>query len=461
MRVEPSIFKAYDIRGTYPAQINADVAYAIGRAFAALLAAEQHEGSTLRVAVGRDMRLSSPELTERLIAGLSESGVDVENIGLVSTPTFYFGVAHSGYDGGVQVSASHNPKEWNGFKLVRKNAKPVSGKNGILAMREMIENDTFPTAPDRPGTYRERNDILAAEIEEQISHAPSHGPERPLKIAIDPASAMGALDMHAFFENSPHQLIWLNDVLDGTFPAHPADPMVPENLAQLKKAVIENNCDLGIASDGDGDRYFFIDEKGNVLPQEIQRGIISQLELKKHPGATIVYDARPGRITKDMVEASGGKGVLAPVGHSLIKEIMLAEDSVFGAESSGHYFFKLPYGTFEAPLVLVSEFLEWLSAKKLSLSELVAPYKRYSNSGEINTRLADRDAGTAVIERIKKQYEDGQQSFIDGLSVEYPDYWFNVRLSNTEPLIRFIVEAKNEAMMAKERDRLLAMIMNS
>ncbi len=457
MRIEPSIFKAYDIRGIYPDQLNADGAYAIGRAYATLRLSETG-GKELRVAVGSDARLSSPELKARLIEGILDSGVDVDDIGLVSTPTFYFAVARFRYDGGMMVSASHNPKEWNGFKLVRANAIPVSRDSGMHEIRDIVERDAFlPIGPR--GVLADRSDMAKTAVEDQLKEAgAAEGAIKPFKIAIDTANGMGAFDLKELFGHLPCEVIWMNEIPDGTFPAHPADPMIPENTADVRKKIADERCDLGIAPDGDGDRYFFFDERGEAVAQEILRGIMAQIELRAHPNAKIVYDVRPGRITKDLIEEAGGRAILAPVGHSLIKEKMIAEDAIFGGESSGHYFYKLPYGSFEAPVILVYKFLAFLSEQNAPLSQLVAPHKKYFNSGEINTRLENRERGLAKLEDIKKKYADGAQSTIDGLSVEYPDYWFNIRLSNTEPLIRLIVESRDQSTMERSRDELLAFI---
>ena len=257
------------------------------------------------------------------------------------------------------------------------------------------------------------------------------------------------------FKNLKCNLIILNEKLDGTFPIHQPDPLAEENLKMLQKAVLENKADLGIGPDGDGDRYFFIDEKGEIVRQEILRGIMAQIALKENPGATVCYDIRPGRITKDMIEEAGGKASVTRVGHSLIKEQMLKENAVFGGESSGHYFYKFMYGTFEAPIVLTLKFLEYLSEQNIPLSEVIAPYRKYFHSGEINTKVPDVKA---KIEEIKQKYSDGQQSFLDGITIEYPDYWFNVRPSNTEPLLRLNLEARSKELMDQKRDEVLSVM---
>ena len=245
---------------------------------------------------------------------------------------------------------------------------------------------------------------------------------------------------------------------DGSFPAHEADPMIEKNTLALREKIVAEKCDLGIAPDGDGDRYFFFDEKGELVPQAVLRGIMAQIELCLNPNAVVAYDIRPGRITKDMIDELHGKAVISPVGHSLIKELMIKENAVFGGESSGHYFYKLPYGTFEAPMILVLKFLQFVSEQNKPLFEIVAPLKRYANSGEINIKLADKQQAAAKIEMIKNKFADGQQIFIDGITVEYPDYWFNLRTSNTEALIRFTIEAKDFETMQKKRDEIIALL---
>ncbi len=460
MKVEASIFKAYDVRGLYPSQINTDVAYAIGRSYATFLLKKMPR-ETMRVAVAGDMRLSTPELKQQFIRGLLDSGIAVDDIGMLSTPTFYFAVAYYGYDAGAQVSASHNPKDWNGFKFVGRHATPVSYTSGIEEVKKTIENDQYaPLVAEKDrGILQQRPGVLDTILNEQMEEiGKDFAKIKPFKIAIDGANGMGGPDMKAFFAKLPCTVVWMNDTPDGTFPAHPADPMKEENTADLRKKIVEEHCDLGISSDGDGDRYFFFDEKGELVPQEILRGILAQIELFTHIGATVVYDVRPGKITRDMIDDAGGRAIRSPVGHSIIKEIMIKEKAIFGGESSGHFFYKLPYGTFEAPFMLLSKLLHFLTAKDKPFSEIVKPYKRYFNSGEINTKLESREKGLEKLKQIQEKYRDGALSQIDGLSITYNDYWFSVRLSNTEPLIRLIVEATYKELMEKKRDEILALI---
>lgn len=467
-----SIFKAYDIRGVYPDDLNEGVAYRLGRAFVAL---RQNEAGDrpLTLVVGADMRLSSPALKKELIRGLTEQGADVVDVGLISTPTFYFAVAFYGYDGGIQVSASHNPKQYNGFKLVRAKGVPVSRDTGMKdlevavvagatggvsfsskARMQGLQEKERPQGHPKPGMVTEKHGVLADAVREETRGLDA-SKIRPLKVVVDAANAMGALDIEGIFGGLPCELVRLNFDLDGTFPNHPADPLVEENLQQLQAAVREHGADLGLAPDGDGDRIFFLDETGAVIRQEIVRGIMAQLALREHPGATVCYDIRPGRITRDLIEQAGGRAIVTPVGHSLIKEVMLKENAVFGGESSGHYFYQFPFGTFEAPIRLIRQFLQFVSEQGKPVSQIVAPYKKYFHSGEINSDVADVKI---VLERIKTQYADGQLNFLDGVTVEYPDWWFNVRGSNTEPLIRLNLEAKTPELMAAKRDEVLALI---
>jgi len=455
MTIDPSIFKAYDIRGIYPAQLNEEVAYKIARAYAEIIKRENKDKEKIEIVVGHDMRLSSPSLKEQTIRGLIDSGVDVIDIGLATTPTFYFAVAFYGFLGGMQVSASHNPKEYNGFKMVRAGAVPVSGEKGIYEMRDMVIAGNFPISGQK-GIVTEKDGVVDEEIKEQIQDKNIHIDKiKPFKIVVDTANAMAILDIKAMFKSLKCDLVLLNSKLDGTFPVHQPDPLDEKNLEVLKKSVVQNKADLGIGPDGDGDRYFFIDEKGEVIRQEILRGIMAQIALKENPGETVCYDIRPGRITKDMIEAVGGKASVTKVGHSLIKEQMLREHAIFGGESSGHYFYQFPYGTFEAPIVLTLKFLEYLSWQNKPVSGVIAPYKVYFHSGEINSEVADKGK---KIKEIAQNYVDAVISYLDGITVEYPDFWFNVRPSNTESLLRLNLEAKSEELMRQKRDEVLDLI---
>jgi len=448
-----SIFKSYDIRGIVPTQLNVELTNHIGAAYVDLIRRETGV-SNPTIVVGGDMRTSTPDLKQALMESLATAGAQVRDAGLVSTPTFYFAVAHGPHHGGIQVSASHNPKEYNGLKMVRAGARPIGKGNGM----EEIERGALEGVPAWTG---ERGSVTElGHVMDELLAAEAGDIDRskikPFKIVVDAANAMGALDVEAMFRGLPCELVKMNFELDGNFPAHQPDPLDEKNLAMLSDAVKEHGADFGIAPDGDGDRYFFVDEHGDVVRQEILRGIMAQIALAEHPGATVCYDIRPGRITRDLIEEAGGKAVVTRVGHSLIKQTMLDHDAVFGGESSGHYFYKFPFGTFEAPVPFVLKFLVWLSDQNKTLSQAVAPYReRYAHSGEINSTVANVPT---VLERIKTRYADAQIDLLDGVTVTYPDFWFNVRGSNTEPLIRLNLEATSRDLMEQKRDEVLAVI---
>ncbi len=451
MDIDTSIFKAYDIRGVYPKSLDENLAEKIGRALARLIKSE-NPGQQVTIMVARDMRVSSPALTERVIEGLLKSGVNVMDVGLASTPTFYFGVAYYGYTAGIQISASHNPPEYNGFKMVRARGVPISEASGIVQMKDWVIEDKF--TDENPGQSEKRSGILEDLVKVQKEWV-DWANIKPYKIAIDTANGMGGPDIDAMFKGTRCELVRLNFDLDGNFPVHQADPLKEENLKWVKEAILKSRADLGIAIDGDADRYFFIDENGDTVPQDILRGLVAQIMLSKYPGEKMGYDIRPGRATIDLIEAAGGIPVVNRVGHSLIKEQMLKENIVFSGEISGHYFFKQVYGTFEAPTILVGLFLDFVSKSGKKLSQIWKPFAIYFHSGEINSEVKDTKA---KIEEIKIKYSDGKQMFMDGISVEYPDYWFNVRPSNTEPKLRLNLEARTKQLMETKRDEILALI---
>ena len=450
-KINEGVFKAYDIRGIYPTEIDEDFAYKLGCGYAAFVLEKNPSAKT--VVLSSDMRLSSPALRAEVERGLLDSGMNVIDIGLSSTPTFYFAVAYYGYDAGIQVSASHNPKQWNGFKMVLKGGFPVSKNTGILRIKENMLNGVCVKSGERGIVHKEEN-VLEDLANEQLANV-DLAKIGKFKIVIDAANAMGSPDMEEFFKHVPAEVVKINFDLDGNFPSHESDPMKEENVALLKEEVVKNGADFGIAIDGDADRYFLVDEKGAVLPLEILLAMMAKEELKIYPGSPICYDVRCGKTPLDIITEMQGDPVLTPVGHSLIKEIMLENDAVFGGESSGHFYYREHYGTFEMPFVLLTRFLALLSAEEKTFSEMAAPYKRYAGSGEINRKVADTQATLA---RIKETYKDGKIVEIDGVSVEYPDYWFNVRASNTEPLIRLNLESKSKELTDEKVQEVLKVI---
>ena len=454
MEINSGIFKAYDIRGIYQKDFDEEFAYKLGLAYVKWL--QQTTGQTdLTVVAGCDMRLSSPILKEYLITGLSTAGAKVIDIGLSSTPTFYFAVAHYNYAGGIMVSASHNPKEWNGFKIVRDRALPVSANSGAEEIKKFILSDQL-TRAEQAGDIVVKKNVVADQVQHDLQFV-NLDKIKPLRIVIDPANAMGADYFEELFKHLPGQLIKMNWELDGTFPAHEADPYKVENIRALGQRVLQEGADLGIATDGDGDRIFFVDELGDQIEAGITRAVLCKLFLQDKPGARIDYDIRPGKITPDVIKENGGIPIVTKVGHSLIKQQAVEEGAYFAGESSGHFYLNMTEGCYEVPMIVALKILQALSESEERFSHYVQPYHKYFHSGEINSQVADI---TATLQELKDKYSDGEINELDGLTVTYPDFWFNVRPSNTEPLLRLNLEAISDDLMRCKRDEVLAIIRN-
>ena len=453
MKINPGIFKAYDIRGVYDVDFNDETAYKIGLAYGIMRQEEIGRKTNIKILVGSDMRVSSPAVKKKLIEGFLDSGCSVVDGGLLSTPTFYHSVAHNGFDGGILVSASHNPGEYNGFKIVREKAIPFSGDTGMMILRDRVIEDKLEKSEIR-GILKTEDKYLVEQIKHDLTYA-NLEKIKPLKIAIDPANAMGILFFDELFKYIPGSFVKINWELDGTFPAHEADPLKPENLEQLSEKVIEVGADLGITTDGDGDRIFFIDELGVPVEPGITRAILSEIFLKEKPGSKIAYDIRPGKITEDTIRENGGEAIVTRVGHSLIKEQALKEGAYFAGESSGHFFLNMKDGCYEVPVIVTLKMLEKLSEINTPFSEYVAKYQKYFHSGEINSVVDDKEA---KIRELKSKYSDAKQIELDGITIEYPDFWFNVRQSNTEPLLRLNLEARTKEIMEEKRDEILKII---
>src|SRR5262245_29551346 len=449
VKLNPGIFKAYDVRGVYPGEIHEEGARAIGAAFVAYLKAE-------RIAVGRDMRLSSPELAAAFIDGATSQGAHVVDYGMIPTDMLYFAVARDGHDGGVQITASHNPKQYNGMKMVRKEAFPLSGEEGIAQIREMIAADAIPAPAARRGSVTTR-DVLDAYVEHVLSFIdPSI--VKPFNVVLDAGSGMGAIAAPKIFDRLACRTTRLCFEIDGTFPNHEANPLIEENRRDITEAVVRQKADVGIAWDGDADRCFFIDGTGEFISGDFITALLAQAFLLKQPGATIIYDLRASHAVRDIVAAHGGKALMNRVGHAYIKRRMRETNAAFGGEVTGHYYFRDNFfadnGMIPALLIL-----ELMSKHGKTLHELLAPLReKYFISGEINTKLAHMDHVAAKLDAIAKKYADGKQERLDGLSVEYPDWHFNVRPSNTEPLLRLNLEATTPAKMGSKRDEVLALI---
>jgi len=453
MQVSHAIFKAYDIRGLVGSEITPQVAYHLGRAYATFLR-EGNADAPLRVVVGYDMRVSSEDLKGELTRGLMESGADVLDIGLVSTPVFYFSVGHLHAQGGIIITASHNPATYNGFKCTREQAIPVGGDSGFARLIEIIESERYNAGE---GKVEEIPNMTQLAVESHKNFA-GQGEVRPMKIVVDSGNGMGAQYMDVLFSLLPVEAVRLYWDLDGSFPHHESNPIKKETLKDLQAKVIAEKADVGIATDGDGDRIFFVDDAGKIVEPAIIRGLLSQVMLRRFPGAVICYDVRPGKITEDMILESGGKPSRTRVGHSLIKAQMRRDGAVFGGESSGHFFYNFPTGTYDGPLTAIVQILQEITRTGKSFSEMTAPLYRYEQSGEINYQVIEKEA---ALTRLKTHFADGQQDTQDGLSVTYPTFWFNVRPSNTESLLRLNLEAVDRATMEAKRDEVSAIIEQS
>ena len=446
--IDPRIFKAYDVRGVHEDQITADTARRIGRAFVAYL-------DTDRIAVGRDMRTSAPEIAAAFIDGARQQGADVADYGLVATDMLYYGVARDDHGGGAMITASHNPKEYIGMKLVRRQALPLSGDAGIGDIRDMVLDDRIP-APRARGKRTEA-DILAGYLEHVFSFIDIEA-VRPFDLVLDAGSGVAGLVAPHLFERLPCRTTRLCFEVDGTFPHHEANPLLEENRRELVERVRTDGADAGIAWDGDADRCFFVDGDGEFVAGDFITALLAEAFLRKQPGAKIIYDVRASHAVRDTVATWGGTALMNRVGHAFFKARMRKEDALFGGEVTGHYYFRDNFFADNGfiPALLL---LELMSVHGRTLGDLLAPLREtYFISGEINTRMPDMDAVQATIDRLAERYRDGHVHRLDGVSVEYDSWHFNVRPSNTEPLIRLNLEATTQAGMERQRDEVLSLI---
>jgi phosphomannomutase len=450
---DPEIFKAYDIRGLYPDQIDTEVAGLIARAFVRVISElEEKPAGELRLGLGHDMRLSAPELSAAYKDGMCSEGATVLDAGMVATEMLYFLVGSRDLDGGVICTASHNPKAYTGAKLVRRGALALSGEAGIDRVRELVEGGLG----DVPGGGSAGVVSIDGEFREAVIKFIDPSAVRPLKVVVDGGNGMAGPMVGPLLEGLGLDLIESYWKPDGEFPDHEPNPLLPENRELIMREVVEKGADLGIAWDGDADRCFFIDETGAFVDGDFLTALLSESMLSKEPGATILYDVRASRAVPDTVEQGGGRALMNRVGHAFFKTRMREEHAAFGGEVSGHYYFHDFYcadsGTIPALLIL-----ELLSAREARMSELLEPYRsKYFISGEINSEVDDQDA---KLEELSERYSDGHQYDLDGLSVEYEDWHFNVRPSNTEPLLRLTLESvRSHEDMERRRDEVLSVI---
>jgi phosphomannomutase len=442
--IDQTIFKAYDIRGTYPHQLNEAIAHRIGRGLVEYLRPQS-------VAVGRDMRLSSPQIWGGLTRGITEGGADVIEIGLVSTDCLYFTVGKYGYDAGVMITASHNPPEYNGFKMCKEDAVPLSGESGIDQIKDLVIRDDFPTSPRR-GEVKKR-DVSQAFVEHILSFIKKEK-MKPFKIVIDAGNGMAGKIVPQLFSYLPCKLIPMFFELDGSFPNHPASPIEPENIAPLRERVLAEKADLGAAFDGDADRMFLVDENANPLGGDMVTALVAKSLLRKEKGATILYNLICSKTVPQVIRNQGGKAIRTRVGHALIKPLMRKHDAVFGGEHSGHFYFKNNWFA-DSGLIALVVCLELISEEGQPLSALVDSIDSYFRSGEINSRVDDIPD---KLRQIEKHFYGGKIDHLDGLTIDFDQWWFNLRPSNTEPLLRLNVEATSKDILQRKTDELLKLI---
>jgi phosphomannomutase len=444
-----SVFKAYDVRGLYPSEITEELFHQLGRAFVAYLGPGTY-------AVTRDMRVSSPALTRAFVDGAVRQGGTIIDYGLLGTDQMYYAVAADALDGGAQITASHNPGEYNGCKMVRKEAFPLSGEAGIKEMKEMILARSIPAAPATPGTVRTR-EIMDRYVEHVLSFVDEQS-ITPFNVVLDAGSGVAGLVAPKLFDRLPCRTTRLCFDVDGTFPNHEANPLIEENRRDITAAVIRETADIGIAWDGDADRCFFLDGTGEFIAGDFITALLAEAILLKHPGETIIYDVRASYAVKDIVAKYGGRALMNRVGHAFIKRRMREENGIFGGEVTGHYYFRDNFYADNGfiPALMI---LELMSKKGQSLRDLLKPLReKYFISGEINTKVASMDVANRKIEELKRVYATANPYDLDGVSAEFADWHFNVRQSNTEPLLRLNLEGLTPEIMEKRRDEVLAII---
>ncbi|HKX48580.1 MAG TPA: phosphomannomutase/phosphoglucomutase [Gaiellaceae bacterium] len=445
--LDPSVFKAYDIRGVYPTELDEDGAYRVGRAYA-----EHFEPRA--VAVGHDMRTSSAAMYRAVVDGLSDAGSDVIELGLVGTEMLYHAVSELSLDGGICVTASHNPKEYTGMKIVRRGALPVGGDSGLADIRARAEAGFGPS--DQPGSTRSE-DVWPSFVSKVLSFVDVES-IRPLRVVVDAANGMAGVMLPPVLERLPQlDVVRCYFEPDGTFPNHEPNPLLPENREFIVGKVGDEKADLGVAYDGDADRCFFVDDTGEFVPGDFVTALLAEAVLSKTPGEKVIYDVRASWAVPEAIERYGGKPLVNRVGHAFIKQRMRAEDAVFAGEVSAHYYFR-DFAQADTGVVPFLVMLELLSRSGTALSELLRPYRqRFFLTGEINTPVADVPL---KLQELKERYtaDGGRVSHLDGISIDFDDWHFNVRPSNTEPLLRLNLEALSEERMVEKRDEVLGVI---
>ncbi len=437
-----SIFKAYDIRGVYGTEVTLPLAEAIGAAFTRFVKGR-------RLVVSNDMRASSPDVKAAVIRGMTGQGADVVDVGLAETPMTYFAVGHLGVDGGIAVTASHNPSKYTGFKMVREQSIPLSGDTGIKDIERMVAAG-FPAGDGRSGKAETR-DVT----KEYIAHVAKFAkPWRPMKLVVDFANGMGGHLLPGYLKSTALSCDFLYPELDGNFPNHEANPLKDANIAELSARVVKSGAHLGASFDGDADRCAFVDEKGRRVPSDIITALIARSLVPGEPGTSVVYDLRSSRVVPEEITRLGGKPLRERVGHSFMKATLRKAGGKFGGELSGHFYFRENWYS-DSGIIALIEVLNILSADPRPFSEVVRELRKYRSTGEINFEVADPDA---VIRAIRDKWRSGKIDDLDGITVQYPEWWFNVRKSNTEPLLRLNLEANDERLFAEKKAEVLAFL---
>jgi phosphomannomutase len=446
--IDPKVFKAYDVRGIYGAELDEDGARGIGRAFVEVFEPK-------RIAVGRDMRVSSPSMAAAVIAGAAEAGADVLELELVGTEMVYFAVGELGLDGGVAVTASHNPKQYTGMKIVRGGALPVGGESGLLEIRDRALADIAEPRGQTLG-HVEKYDIWPAYVERVLSFVDVSA-IRPLKVVIDAANGMAGAMLPPVLERLPQlEVVRCFFEPDGTFPNHEPNPLLPENREFIVRKTLDEGADFGVAFDGDADRCFFVDDTGEFVPGDFATALFSEAVLEKEPGAKVIYDVRASWAVPETIEGRGGVPLVNRVGHAFIKQRMREEAAAFAGEVSGHYYFR-GFTQADSGVIPFLLMLERISSEGRKLSEILRPFReRYFITGELNTPVPGVDAKLAEIE--ERFGPEGRVSHLDGISVDADDWHMNVRPSNTEPLLRLNLEARTPELMERKRDEVLVVI---
>jgi len=445
--LDPKVFKAYDVRGIYPDELDEAGAYAIGRAYV-------EEFEPRRIAVGRDMRVSSPAMADAVMRGAADAGADVLDIGMVGTEMVYFTVGELGLEGGIAVTASHNPKEYTGMKIVRRGALPVGGDSGLLDIRTRALSNGARHESAHKGTIREE-DVWPGFVERVLSFIDIDG-VKPLRVVIDAANGMAGAMLPPVLDKLPIDAVRCYFEPDGTFPNHEPNPLLPENREFIMRKVTEEKADLGIAFDGDADRCFFVDDTGEFVPGDFVTALLAESILEKEPGAKIIYDVRASWAVPETIERAGGVPLINRVGHAFIKHRMREEGALFGGEVSGHYYFR-DFSQADSGVIPFLLMLELLSKRGQKLSEILGTYREhFFITGELNTPVSDV---ALKLQELKERFgAEGRVSHLDGLSVDADEWHMNVRPSNTEPLLRLNLEAKSEGLMERKRDEVLEVI---